>query len=228
MALTTKKENSKVDVNDGDTIGIITQIIDLGNQFKRDWNVTSTNWWEQVATYQDGNPMIIHEIIVGFELPLVKLPDGRPAMLSKRYTVSTHEKAALTKLLVAAAISSDDLVDLVGKRVVLTIGHTSGGFPKITDVRRPARSFIIEGVDGTDDEVITVASLVAVNPHLVLEIEEVQKDISLLEKVPTFMQELIINQATKEEYESAKNAKSSTRSTVRQDNAEDSVDEIPY
>jgi hypothetical protein len=92
---------------------------------------------------EDGSERKTRELNISFEIPseLIKYEkDGEqvefPFAVHKSYTLSLHEKSALTQLATAAGCNLDDFDtdDLIGKTVLVTVGKTSGGNDKITNV----------------------------------------------------------------------------------------------
>jgi hypothetical protein len=155
----------------------IYSVIDLGTQPQqemvggvwqprvlRDFNT------EEAILDAEGKEQFVskRELNVSFEIPteLVKYEkDGEevefPFAVHKNYTVSLHEKAGLTKLVLALGLDIDafDTDQLVGKTVLVTVGKTSGGKDKVTNVTslpkgmevepavNPPKSFDLEAFD---------------------------------------------------------------------------------
>jgi hypothetical protein len=65
----------------GTHLGVCVRVIDLGTQ---------------ESTF-GGKTNIRHKVMISWELPDERMDDGRPFMVSKRYTWSMHEKATLRK-----------------------------------------------------------------------------------------------------------------------------------
>lgn len=107
------------------------QIIDLGQQVQTDFQTG------EPKTYDDGNIVVKPEVFINFEFPTERVTvndEDRPRWTGKQYVLSAHEKAALTQLMTAAAPGSTNVSDALGKPVTVTIGSTSGGNAKITNV----------------------------------------------------------------------------------------------
>jgi hypothetical protein len=107
------------------------QIIDLGQQVQTDWQTG------EPKTYDDGNIVVKPEVFINFEFPTERVTvqdEDRPRWTGKQYTLSNHEKAALTQLLNAAAPGTENVSEVLAKPVTVTVGSTSGGNAKITNV----------------------------------------------------------------------------------------------
>ena len=113
--------------------------------------------------YKFGNedPKKQHKVILAFEMTKaidpadnkVLMEDERPFAVSKKYTLSLHEKAALRldieswrgKSLTDEELAGFDLVGLLGHTAKIEVDHTGpkpdgtgGGKPKIAALREPA------------------------------------------------------------------------------------------
>lgn len=170
---------------------IIAQIIDKGNQFKTDFASGD------IETYDDGNPKIVHEVWITFEFPTVthtfdERIGPQPLWVSKNYTVSTHEKSSMYELLTALGIKDGDLTKAAGQIVLATTGMTSGGNAKITSISRAKASVLV------GEEVIKTSTLSLAKEEgcTLYEVEDGENDV--FKSLPTFLQEQITNQATKE------------------------------
>ena len=97
----------------GSHLAVCYRIIDLGTQ---------------KVVFQNENKFL-RKVMVSWELPDEKMDDGRPFVISKRYTWSMHEKATLRKHLEAwrgKGFSEEDfghfdIKDILGKGCVLSI-----------------------------------------------------------------------------------------------------------
>lgn len=87
-------------------------------------------------------------ILVGFELPNTPMSDGRPYMVSKRYTLSHSEKAALRK----------DLENWYGQKFDTAKLDAAGGFDLTKILGRPAMVNVTISEDGK------YANIASVNP----------------------------------------------------------------
>ena len=102
----------------GTHIAICYRVIDLGTQ-KIEWQ---------------GSAKEQHKVLLSWELPGELMEDGRPFTISKRYTLSSHEKSTLRKDLEAwrgkAFTDADfgpggfDIASIIGKACLLSIVHT--------------------------------------------------------------------------------------------------------
>lgn len=191
---------------------LIAQIIDLGSHFKRDFKTG------EVATYPDGNPVINQEIYVTFETPFQKFTyqegkDPQPAWVSKRYSVSRNEKSALYELLKATGCLTSDLSDLAGKVVLVEIGSTNSGNPKVTGVMAAKRKVPIND----DGDTVDAASLtLSKGECLLYELEDGHN--SVYESLPPFIKELIDTQDTVESFKAAQ--------ASQEESSSDSAEEI--
>ena len=124
------KEFEKNTLKDGTYGARVYSIVDQGTQLSSFPN-------------EDGTDKFTRELNISFEVPseLIKYEkDGEdvefPFAVHKTYTLSLHEKSALTQLVIASGLTLDDFDtdQLIGKTVLVTIGKTSGGNDKITNV----------------------------------------------------------------------------------------------
>jgi len=164
---TMKKER----IGEGTYPARIVQIIRLGDQ--------------RIFHYQTGKPelnkrgeqKILPKLWVTFELPTETIEiDGedKPRWISKEYTESTHETAAFYSVVMAADKNAPDLESLLGKAVMVTIGTTSGGKDKVTQVAP-----LMKGVKVDD----------LANPTLYYDIDDHDQDV--YEKLPEFLRDKI-------------------------------------
>jgi hypothetical protein len=94
---------------------ICIRVIDLGTQ---------------QTTYK-GETKRAHKVLIAWEMPTARMSDGRPFIVSQRYTYSGHKKAVLRQHLESwrgkrytdEEIAGVDLVRLLGKPCFLTIVH---------------------------------------------------------------------------------------------------------
>ena len=121
---------ANMSINNTDSIGYISAVWDIGKQ-KKEWQ---------------GEVSIIHQILVRVEVSKVIEAEGE--YKGKRYapiswvTVPNafHEKSNLVKIasacmnktMTAEDFAQFDTDSMIGKNVVVSIGHTSGGKAKIT------------------------------------------------------------------------------------------------
>lgn len=113
---------------EGPTIGRCVRIIDLGTQDE---------------TYK-GTPKKVRQTMIGWELPNLKMEDGRPFLISKIYTRSLNERANLRsdlenwrgKDLTEEEANAFDERVLLGKCCLLNIVHTEKKKAKVTTLMR--------------------------------------------------------------------------------------------
>ena len=90
-----------------------------------------------------------HKFFLFWELPGLKLEDDRPMSIFREYTFSLHEKSKFTEHLTSwmnrpltdAEKQSFDLTSVLGKGCKLSVGVTSGGNAKVTDVHNIPTAF---------------------------------------------------------------------------------------
>ena len=93
-----------------------------------------------------------HKFFLFWELPGLKLEDDRPMSIFREYTFSLHEKSKFTEHLTSwmnrpltdAEKQSFDLTSVLGKGCKLSVGVTSGGNAKVTDVHNIPTAFDAE------------------------------------------------------------------------------------
>lgn len=180
MALTAKVGGSaKKDmgrVEEGTHVARVVQIIDLGMQQQTDWQTGEDR------TYDDGNPMIKPEVFITFEFPTERIEvDGedKPRWLSKRYTLSMHEKSALTALIHAidpkgAKSKSYNISKLLDKPLMISVGSTKNDNAKVTGVAGVPKGLAVDPLE---------------NEARIFDMEEF--DMEVYEALPGFLQELI-------------------------------------
>ena len=126
--------------------GTLYSIVDLGTRLE---------------AFGNDEPKPKHQVTLAFEITAAVRPennqtlmeDGRPFAVSKKYTLSLHEKAALRldveswrgMSLSDEELRGFDLVGLLGMTAKIEVGHTNpmpdgtgGGNPKIIALREPA------------------------------------------------------------------------------------------
>jgi len=173
---TKKTDNGRVE--DGPHMARVVQIIDLGMQKQTDWKTG------EVQTYDDGNPIIKPEVFITYEFPTDRIEidgESKPRWLSKRYTMSLHEKSALTALITAvdpagAKGKSYDLSKLIDKPLMVTVGSTSNGNPKVTSVSGIPKGIKVDPLEN-DSRLFDMGSF----------------DMEVYESLPNFIQEIIQN-----------------------------------
>lgn len=143
----TKKSNNGR-VEEGTYFTRIAQIIDMGMQAQTDWQT------QEVKLDDSGQAIYKHEIMVTFEFPTERMEikgESKPRWLSKNYTVSMHEKAALVALIKAIAPNTDmkgfDVSKLVGAAAMVTVGSTASGNAKISSVAGVPKGMAIANLE---------------------------------------------------------------------------------
>ena len=132
------KKAKRVRPEDGTYVARIAQVVDLGRQQQYDYRTGEAREWD------DGGMMVKPEAWVTFELPTetheFKEGEGEmPLWVSKRYTVSSHAKAAMSGLIKAAGGKEGDLGSVLGSSVMVTVGSTKSGNAKIESVSAPMK-----------------------------------------------------------------------------------------
>ena len=164
-------------IKKGTYIAIPYQIIDLGRQYETDYRTGEKITWD------DGNPKIYHKVWITFEFPTERVEwedkDGEvkegPRVLGKKYTVSTHEKAALTGLFEAAGKpGATNIGELLGCPVLVNVGSTSGDRAKVVSV-----SAVVSGMQVPNSELDTV----------VFDMDEFDHEV--FKSLPKFIQDII-------------------------------------
>lgn len=176
MALALDKQQTKQKqdlgrIDDGTYPARVVQIIDLGMQVQTDWQT------QEPKTYDDGNTVIKPEAYVNFEFPTERITineEDKPRWCGKQYVISSHEKAALMGLMAATAPGSNNVADALTKPCTVTIGSTSGGNAKVTNVAP-----IMKGM--------TVPELE--NPAVVFDFDN--PDMSVWDNIPNWIKEKI-------------------------------------
>lgn len=164
-------------VDDGAYPARIVQLIDFGKQYATDFQTG------EVKKYDDGNPIIQHKVWITFELPNETIEvDGaeKPRWYGKEYTVSLHEKAALTGLLKAADPKGEhtakgrNVRGLLGLPVMITIGSTKSGKPKVTGVTAVPKGLQVDAL---------------ANEEVFFDLDS--DDVEVFDGLPSWMQERI-------------------------------------
>ena len=116
MGLIAKSDGEKYELTpEGSHLARCYRLIDIGTQS---------------FEYQ-GKPKKAHKILIGWELPMEAKSDGAPFQITKKYTVSLHEKSALRKDLEAwrgkaftePELDGFDLNNIMGKPCYINIAH---------------------------------------------------------------------------------------------------------
>jgi len=125
----------------------IVRILDFGMQYATDFKTG------EIKTYDDGNKVVQHKVWLDFELPTETIEvEGiqKPRWIGKEYTVSTHEKAALTALLKAAdpggkaTLKGRNVAGLLGLPLMITVGSTSSDKDKISNVSSLVKGMTVD------------------------------------------------------------------------------------
>jgi len=99
--------------------------------------------------FKDEDPKKRHVIFIQWELPELKLDDGRPMSIMKQYTLSLNENSTLHKDLKmwrGKSFSDEelrgfDLTNVLGVNCELEVGHTANGRAKVMSVFKPTGGF---------------------------------------------------------------------------------------
>lgn len=174
VATPKKKKGGFGRVEDGSYPARIVQIIDMGQQEQSDWQTG------EPLTYEDsGDPIIKPEVYVNYEFPTERIEiDGvdRPRWTGKTYTLSNHEKAALTALLKAVGVTSGNVADALGKDCMVSVGSTKTGNAKITNVASSMKGMVVGALE---------------NPTTAFDFDV--PDMDVWEKIPDWMKQKIMN-----------------------------------
>jgi len=145
MTLNVKEIQNKTSSNkkdfgrleDGPALARIVSIIDLGNQDQTDWQTGEATKPQDKAmiTFETPDECITYE------------KDGEeitaPRWISKEYTISMNDKAALYKLIMSLDPELGDLGELLNVPCQITIGSTSGNKAKIIGVSKPMKGSVV-------------------------------------------------------------------------------------
>lgn len=150
----------------------VVQIIDLGRQQKYNYKTGEQELWD------DGNPKISPEVRITFELPTEFVNDdpSKPRWMGKDYTVSTHQMAALTKLLQATDPTIKSLDKLIGLPLMVEVGMTSGGKNKVAGVSK-----LMKGMEVPE----------LINPPVIFDVSSFDQEV--YETLPPFVRDKIDN-----------------------------------
>ena len=116
-------------LEDGTYMARIVSVVDFGHQPQTDWK-----------TGEDTDPK--DKVMITFETPSERIEyedkEGkqvnRPRWVSKEYTLSMHEKSGLFKVVTTIAPEATGLDELLNVPCMISIGSTSGGNAKVTNV----------------------------------------------------------------------------------------------
>lgn len=141
-----KTPNKKKDfgrLEDGNHLARIVSVIDCGLQPQTDWQ-----------TKEDIDPKTI--VMITFETPneTIEMEDKegnktvKPRWITKEYTLSFHEMAALRKLVDALKPDLEDLAELLNLPCMINIGSTISGNAKIVGVSKPMKGMEVPELFG--------------------------------------------------------------------------------
>lgn len=130
MSLTIKTEGDFEQLPKGQYEGVCFRIVDMGTTEQQ---------------YKDGPLTKKKRVHISFEIPSNKMSDGRPFSVSKTYTASLFESAALRKDLVSwrgrnfteEEEAGFDISKLIGCTASIDVGLTENGNPKIIGLFKP-------------------------------------------------------------------------------------------
>ena len=130
MSLTLKTEGDFEQLAKGQYEAVCFRIVDMGTTEQQ---------------YKDGPLTKKKRVHISFEVPGEKMSDGRPFSVSKTYTASLFESAALRKDLVSwrgrnfseEEEAGFDISKLLGCTANVDVGHTANGNPKIIGIFKP-------------------------------------------------------------------------------------------
>jgi hypothetical protein len=95
--------------------------------------------------YKDNPPKKRHVLFVYWELPEVKMGDGRPFTISKKYTLTLNENGTLFKDLktwrgksfTQEELKGFDLLNVLGVSALLEVEHSDEGKARVVSVFKP-------------------------------------------------------------------------------------------
>ena len=149
MSLIIGKEESKEKVKyprigEGLYPARLVQVIGLGWQVELDYKTGNP------AKDKNGNELIRQKVYLTFELPTETIEvDGeqKPRWISKEYTLSFFEKAALVSVIKALSTGlakpAESLDELLTQPCMVQIGSTSGDKDKIINVTPPMKGMSV-------------------------------------------------------------------------------------
>lgn len=159
----------------GNHLGVCYQVVDLGTQ---------------TTTYND-EVKKARRILIGWELPNELMADGRPFVVSRRYTFSVHEKAVLRKHLenwrgkkfVDEDFGEDgfDIKNLLGKACFVNVVHAVSGDKTYANVDSIAQ--LPKGTPAPE----------MVNAPIYLSLESGEFDAAVYQSLPEWLQAVIFD-----------------------------------
>ena len=168
-------------VPNGTAVALPVQIVDFGFQEKYDFDTKET------AVDDNGKKIYQHKVFITSEFPEHTMDvDGeqKPLWVGKEYTLSTHEKAALTGLISSTAPSAKNLTEILGIPYMATIESTSGGKAKIVATTPAADKLVM------NDEMVNKADIKLINSAVSYSIEDGEDDV--FKALPEWMQNNIL------------------------------------
>ena len=176
--------------------------------------------------YKDNPPKKRHVLFVYWELPEVKMGDGRPFTISKKYTLTLNENGTLFKDLktwrgksfTQEELKGFDLLNVLGVSALLEVEHSDEGKARVVSVFKPDG-----GAKATDTE----------NEQQAFDIDEYAKGdpkmIEIFGSFPEWMQGMIeesfeVSAAMKQ----SSNSASTPSGGLDEFKKEVSEDEIPF
>jgi hypothetical protein len=158
----------------GNHLAICFQMIDLGEQY----NAKYDSWQ--------------HKVQIGWELPNELMADGRPFMVSSRYTMSLNEKAILRRDLESwrgrpftpEEEAGFDLKNVVGKPCMVNVVHNPVGDRTYANIKSVAA--IPKGMTIPDQ----------INDSVIFEIDQTNPDLEMYYSLPEFLQKTISESRT--------------------------------
>lgn len=154
--------------------GRLVRIVDVGSQ------VTP-------FFHEDGSPVVSRKLSISWELYCDRMTDGRPYMVSEKYTRSLNEKSGLYKLCKqwlgkewdeALLAGGFNFSSLLGRACLVTVNHQTSKQGK-TFAKLGAVTVLPKGLKADDQ----------VNPSLLFDLDK--PDRAVLELLPKWQQEEI-------------------------------------
>lgn len=175
MKLPKPESNNYELVPAGNHLGVCWQVIDLGTQ---------------TMTYNEETKKA-RRILVGWELPNELMSDGRPFVVSRRYTFSVHEKATFRKHLEnwrGKKFTDEDFGDdgfdvknLIGKACFVNVVHQQAG------------DRVYANVDSIAQLPKGMAAPELVNDPIYLSLEADEFDSAVYSALPEWLQRMIFD-----------------------------------
>lgn len=140
------KPTKKVDngrLEDGNHLARIVSVIDLGLQEQTDWQTKEKVDPKKIVmiTYETPDELITYKDKEGNEVT-------KPRWISKDYTLSMHEMAALRKLVDALKPDLNYIHELLNVPCMINIGSTATGNAKVVGVSKPMKGMEVKDLYG--------------------------------------------------------------------------------